>query len=171
MTPPWFLPLRLYIGTCPVIEDFPDDHPAFMAARAQLQDLARQEKDLREVPVPGHSEIEARHSRSSCVLLNRKTREIIGGKTTTLVFIENAYRGKGLGAELHVLNDLHLRPVPIILYSKQGLAARIGAHRRHVERALIAGHDVPEDVLEDYRKSETGLALQHPFDIKVTRYA
>lgn len=165
MTPPWFLPLRLYVGDCPIVEDFPDDHPAFSAARGQLHDLAQRVKDLAEVSIPGQPEIEARHSRHSCILLNRKTREIIGGKTTTLVFIEKTHRGKGLGAELHILNDLHLRPSLIILYSKLGLAARVGAHRRHVERALAAGREIPEDVLADYSPSAAGLSLRRPFEM------
>lgn len=171
MTPPWFLPLHIYVGTCPVVDDFPEDHPAFIAARGQLQDIARYANTLKELPLSEHPDIDVRYSRSSCVLLNRKTREVIGGKTTTLVFVEKAYRGRGLGAELHVLNDLYLRPVPIILYTKQGLAARVSAHRLHVERALHAGREVPDDVLADYSKSEGGLSLRKPFEFKVTHYA
>lgn len=171
MTPPWFLPLRVYVGDSPVVEDFPDDHPAFLAARSQLQDLAARADTLSKIDFPGHPAVEARVTRSSCVLLDRGNRQILGGKTTTLIYIEKDQRGKGLGAELHVLNDLHLRAAPIILYTRQGIAARVSAHRRHVERALLDDQDVPEEVMSDYCEKDGRLVLRQDFPIKIRSYA
>lgn len=171
MTPPWFLPLRDYVGTSPVIEDFPDDHPSFVAAQAQLRELSTRVETLKEIPLPQYPGVEARVTRSSCVLLDRRSRQILGGKTTTLIYIEKDHRGRGLGAELHILIDLHLRADLIFLYTRQGIAARIGAHRRHVERALLAGQGVPDEVLADYCEKEGRLVLRQDFPIKIRSYA
>lgn len=67
------------------------------------------------------------------------------------------YQGRGLTPELYVLIDeVGAEDRTNWLLTPSSFGARKAAHRRHVERALSAGLDVPDVVLAQYERGETG---------------
>lgn len=74
----------------------------------------------------------------------------VGGISTGLRWVDEDYRGMNLGAEICLA--AHLQPGRIFLmpnsYSESGYASRVKAHKLAVERALAAGLEVRQEVLE-----------------------
>jgi GNAT superfamily N-acetyltransferase len=163
MTPrnPWETQLAEYLRPSRVVPDLPEDDPELLAAERDLEEMGRASENWRAFCVPGHAWLEIRiKAGDAAVIFDRRGGEVIGGNTRNLTYVRPAWRGLGLAAELHVRVDLEgLRPIATH-YSESGLHARIKAHRLHVERAILSGRDVPDEVLDDYRIDEAGrLAL------------
>lgn len=83
------------------------------------------------------------------------TGAVAGGIERKNIYVAPEYRGRGIGPEILVLAfEVGIRhPAEMNVdntLSRAGRANRVAAHRLAVERALEAGEDVPEVVLEDY---------------------
>jgi GNAT superfamily N-acetyltransferase len=154
---PWEIPLRDYIASVPVTEDLPEDHPTLLTAESDLDEMGRACESWRAFSVPDRPDLEIRLKSGAAALIRiRDTGEVLGGNVFRLTYVRPAWRGQGLAAELHVRTDLEGCRLPATHYSRSGLQARIKAHGLHVERALLEGEDVPDDVLHDYSIMDTG---------------
>lgn len=83
------------------------------------------------------------------------TGDIAGGIERKNLYVAPEYRGRGLGAEIVVLAfEVGIRHPNEMnddnTLSRAGRANRVAAHRIAVERALEAGEDVPDEVMEAY---------------------
>lgn len=154
---PWEIPLKDYIASVPVTEDLPEGHAVLRTAERDLDEMGRACESWRAFSIPDRPDLEIRlKSGAAAVIRMKKTGEVIGGNVFRLTYVRPAWRGRGLAAELHVRTDLEGCRLPATHYSRSGLQARIKAHGLHVERAILAGDVVPDEVLDEYRLTDSG---------------
>lgn len=99
------------------------------------------------------------------VIADCRSREPLGAILNGMTFVPPAARGQGVGAELVWLSEAAgLGLLMPSHFSLDGFHGRLGAHRRHVERAVKAGLHVPADVLDAYETGPDGhLRLAEPW--------
>lgn len=158
---PWRVPLRPYLRAFPFGADRNLD---------ALEDAIALMPAGRAVPHPARPDlafsVHRRLSHETILVDDALTGERVGGAIDGVPLVLPHWRGEGVGAEIFCFSDLQggfgLRPMP---YSESGFLARIGAHRRHLERALRwCPGDVPADALRDYRRLPGGgLRLASPW--------
>lgn len=158
---PWEIPLNLYLDVAHVTEG----HPSVEADGPH--NLARTTTDMSawsEVRVPERPDLLFRVGRAGNVaVLDAETGTLMGGHTAFYPYVLPEYRGLNLNAEMSLIADNLGKRSRVICYTRAGFGSRVTAHRLHVERALTAGHAVPEEVLRDYTMREGRLRLRNPY--------
>ncbi len=95
---------------------------------------------------------------------NAANDHIIGGGLALYPYVKPQHRGRNVGARMNVILDNHGHRKPASVYSHEGFAARVSAHRIHVEQALRRGDAVPGEVLDRYNPVGNGrLGLRKPY--------
>lgn len=164
-TPSWKMTLKDYLGPAPLVEDYHETHHVHAAAMARLLRLDAEASDWPEADLPARPDLEVRmDSPSAWVVRDRATSALLGGQTLLIPIVVPGQRSRGIASEMHVLVDEMGARRWAMTYSKAGLMARVRAHRLHVERALVRGETVPDEVLADYASDASGrLALRAPW--------
>ena len=97
-------------------------------------------------------------------LILRERGRVIGGTFSRVPFVAEPHRGRGVGALIVLISDLHgdrfLRPCS---YSELGFGARCAAHRDQVRLAVEAGLAVPDQVRDQYVFGPQGVSLAYPW--------
>ena len=157
----WRMGLASYLGRWPM---------ATVGRVADIETIRRTEECLRYTDLSGFMvfpyaprpdlifRVKVTEKVPAIVVIDRETRECLGGAIQGVPFIFSHHRGNGYGAEIVAFSDMNgrigLKPVR---YSISGLRGRVGAHRRHVERALqYCPDDVAPEALSPYMITKEG---------------
>jgi hypothetical protein len=164
MAKPWEIDLSEYVGLAAIdtagICRFGD-------SVAQLEDLDGiiKGKDFIRIRPDGHGEYY--YLLTGCGHIgayHAETDRIVGGGLTQYPYVKRQHRGRNIGAMMNVILDNHGHRTPASIYSSEGFAARVSAHRLHVEQALRRGDTVPREVSEQYCAAGNGrLKLRKPY--------
>ena len=158
---PWETPLNLYLDVAHVTEGHPSveaDGPHNLARATATM------SEWDEVRVPERPELLFRVGRAGNVaVLDAETGTLMGGHTAFYPYVLPEYRGRNLNAEMSLIADNLGKRSRVSCYTRAGFGSRVTAHRLHVERALTAGHAVPDEVLRDYTMREGRLRLRNPY--------
>lgn len=174
---PWELPLAQYLGRLPVLDD-PVTKYEMQILKAALGAATLAHADPLTLTAASDADPTLRFAFHRGVATHEitvhdpVTGEILGGCISGLPYVRPQHRGRGIGAEIVYVADMAtVRILDPISYSVTGLAGRVGAHRRHVNRALMRGDFVPEEVLFDYVRVGDTLSLSAPWTIARHRTA
>lgn len=90
----------------------------------------------------------------------------MGGVTTFFPFVSPQHRGRNLNAEMNLILDNIGQRRGVSQYSPSGFGSRVATHRLHVERAMSAGQEIPEEVMMDYVIRDGSLVLREPWTVE-----
>lgn len=168
---PWEVPLATYLGKLPVLTDAVTRYEMqILRSALAVAGLGRAAGDQ----IAGLGDTNPAFSFSvhsgpivrSLIAHDAATGEILGGSVSGLPYVRPQHRGRGLGAEMVYVADMAtVRILDPISYSVSGLAARVTAHRLHLDRAACRGDFIPPEAWEGYTRDASGLCLAQPWTI------
>ena len=168
---PWELPLAAYLGRLPVLDSEVTQYEG-QILRAAIGTATLSHKEPLSLTAADDADptlLFAFHRglpMHDVTVHDLATGEALGGCVSGLPYVRPQHRGRGIGAEIVYVADMAaVRVLDPISYSPSGLAGRVGAHRRHVMRALMRGDFVPEPVMADYVRCGDNLSLANPWTI------
>ena len=165
-TQPWNIGFQSYLGPCGILKKGPQGLFSFSNARRQLERQVQASKNWKSYALFEHPDVEAKISPGGLSVLTCNTSgEVIGGSTSSMMYVEPPWRERGLCSALYMQMDLVGCTPRISGYSEAGFYARLRAHRLHIVRALLEDLAIPHEVLGDYTISEEGfLRLLTPYN-------
>lgn len=157
----WEVPLKDYVKSVRVISASEEAERNGLQRLLSLYELIN---DWKEFPVPECPD--ARFligGRDVLMIVDPETGDLTGGFTGFYPYIRPEYRGRNLNAQMNmILDDLGKRR-SVGCYSPSGFGSRVATHRLHLERAMAAGHEIPEEVMVDYQIKDGRLSLREPY--------
>lgn len=167
-TKPYLQPLPIYVGSGIVLSEaqakdsFGDVEASGRRALASARERLATATDLQDICKINNGQITFKKNDGRYLAYSGD--ELVFMETLYFPYTKPEYRGQGISTVFNMLRDDTNTRKMTLTYSEGGFHARVKTHRRHVERAMRSGKEIPESVMKSYEVvGENKIRLRTPY--------